>query len=214
MGRTLEVDGDKSNYFSWFERDQALESLFLAKPPGSASNAAGAFSTGQSLPTTGAATPQGAAPSNPSDQFAQSTLSFLTSLQNTATGTVSGLLTDAKTAFTNDVSELTSALNTLKQALGGASGSTSSASAPSLAVSTSSAGASPLAAGTSSALLQALTQLGSTLQAFAALQGTGGGHHHHHHAGWGATQADASNNAATSSSSATPPVPTTTPTTG
>ena len=157
---------------------QALEALFASTQTGPASSSAGAFSTGQGLPTTQGANAQ-AAPSNASNQFAPSTLSFLTALQDPQSA-AGGFISGAETAIGHDISNIGSVLEKLKTALtGAATGSSSTAAA---ALSIGSAAATQLSVATTSIAVGALGQLTSGL---AALFGDHTHVHHHHHGGGG-----------------------------
>jgi hypothetical protein len=168
---------------------QALEALFSANGSSPASSSAGAFSTGQGLPTAqGAqgASGQGAnaqtAPSNASNQFSSAALNFLTALQDPESA-AAGFVHGAETAIGQDVSNVGSALEKLKNALTGASPNSANVAASALSVGSTAAGA--------------LNQLSSELT------GLFGGHHHHHPGGVGAKGgAGASGGGATSSSAA------------
>jgi hypothetical protein len=158
---------------------QALEALFGSTQTNPASSSAGAFSTGQGLPTTGGASAQ-AAPSNASNKFAPSTLSFLTALQDPESA-AAGFASGAATATGQDINNIGLVLEKLKTALtGAATGSSSTASA---ALSIGSAAATQLSVATTSIAVGALGQLTSGL---AALFGDGNHvHHRHHHGGVG-----------------------------
>ena len=143
----------------------ALEALFAAGKSSSASSSAGAFSTGQGLPTGQAATAQ-AAPSNASNQFASAALSFLTALQDPESA-AAGFVHGAETAIGQDVKGLGSTLEKLKNALTGTGAGSASVAASALSVGSAAAGA--------------LNQLTSELT------GLAGGHHHHHHGVMGAS---------------------------
>jgi hypothetical protein len=140
---------------------QALEALLTANQSSPASSSAGAFSTGQGLPTGQGANAQ-TAPSNASNKFASATLGFLTALQDPESA-AAGFLHGAETAVGQDISGVGSALEKLKNALTGTSPGSASVSASALSVGSTAAGA--------------LNQLPSELT------GLLGGHHHHHHPG-------------------------------
>ncbi len=155
---------------------QALEALFASTQTNPASSSAGAFSTGQGLPTPGGANAQ-AAPSNASNKFAPSTLSFLTALQDPESA-AAGFASGAESAIGHDISSIASVLEKLKTALtGAATGSSSTAAA---ALSIGSAAATQLSVATTSIAVGALGQLTSGL---AALFGDTHHMHHHHHGG-------------------------------
>jgi hypothetical protein len=142
---------------------RALESLIASNPSGSASSSAGAFSTGHGLPGGQGATAQSAnaqtAPSNHSSKFASAALSLLTALQDPESA-AAGFVHGAATAVGQDVKDVGSALEKLKNALTGPAPSGASVSASALSVGSSAAGA--------------LNELASEL--------TGLGRHHHNHA--------------------------------
>ena len=140
---------------------QALEALFAATQGASASSSAGAFSTGQGLPSGQGASAQ-TAPSNASNQFAPAALGFLTALQD-PTSAAAGFVHGAETAIGQDVSGIGSVLEKLKTALTGTAHGGASVAASALTVGSAAAGA--------------LNQLTS------ALTGLGGAHRHHHHGG-------------------------------
>ena len=144
---------------------RVLESLFASTQAGSASSAAGAFSTGQGLPSGQGGAATQTAPSNPSNQFAHATLGFLTALQDPESA-AAGFIRGAETAVGQDVQSLGSTLQKLKDALTGAAPSSASVAASALSVGSVAAGS--------------LNQLASELT------GLSGGHHHHHHHGPGA----------------------------
>lgn len=164
---------------------QALEALFANQPANPASSSAGAFSTGQGLPTGSAASPQA---SNASSQFAPATLGFLTALQDPSSA-AAGFVSGAETAIGQDVASVGSMLEKLKNALTSAAPGTASVAASALATGSAAAGALSIA--TTSAAVGALGQLTS------GVAGLFGGHHHmhHHHGGAG----DAGSSAATAS---------------
>jgi hypothetical protein len=137
----------------------ALEALFASTKGGPAGSSAGAFSTGQGLPT-GQANAQ-AAPSNASNKFAPAALGFLTALQDPESA-AAGFLHGAETAIGQDVSSIGSALENLKDALTGTAPSSASVAASALSVGSVAAGS--------------LNQLASELTGL-------GGHHHHHRVG-------------------------------
>jgi hypothetical protein len=153
----------------------ALEALFATSKSTSASSSAGAFSTGQGLPTGQGATPQ-AAPSNASNQFSSAALSFLTALQDPESA-AAGFVHGAETAIGQDVKGIGSALEKLKNALAGTGAGSASVAASALSVGSAAAGA--------------LNELTSELT------GLAGAHHHHHHGVMGS-----SGSAATASSAA------------
>ena len=155
---------------------QALEALFAATQGGPASSSAGAFSTGQGLPSGGA---QQTAPSNPSNRFAPAALGFLTALQDPDSA-AAGFVSGAETAIGHDVSSFGSVLEKLKDALTGVAPGSASAAASALSIGSAAAGA--LSVATASIAVGALGQLTSGL---AALFGDGHHLHHHHHGGWG-----------------------------
>jgi len=173
---------------------RALEALISTNQSSPASSSAGAFSTGQGLPTgPGAqgASGQGAnaqtAPSNASNRFASATLGFLTALQDPESA-AAGFVHGAETAIGQDVSGVGSALEKLKNALTGPSPSSASVAASALSVGSTVAGA--------------LNQLPSELT------GLFGGHHHHRHGGVGAPGGVATSSSAVSVLSLTGGAPT------
>jgi hypothetical protein len=119
---------------------QALESLFFSGKPGSASSAAGAFSTGQGLPGGSGAAPS--APSNHADRFSHAALGVLTALQDPESA-VAGFVSGAESAIGKDISGVASMLEKLKDALTGAPANPASVAASALA--TGSAAATALA---------------------------------------------------------------------
>jgi hypothetical protein len=145
----------------------ALEALFASAKGGPAGSSAGAFSTGQGLPT-GQANAQ-AAPSNASNKFAPAALGFLTALQDPESA-AAGFLHGAETAIGQDVKSVAGMLEKLKDALTGAGPSTASIAAGALSAGSAAAGA-------------------LSMSANAVLSGLLGGHHHHH---GGASSATAS----------------------
>jgi hypothetical protein len=151
---------------------RALESLIASNQSGSASSSAGAFSTGQGLPTSQGATAQ-TAPSNHSNKFASAALGFLTALQDPESA-AAGFVHGAATAVGQDVKDVGSALDKLKNALTGPAPSSASVGASALSVGSTAAGA--------------LNELASEL--------TGLGRHHHHHGAGGAAGANAASSAA------------------
>ncbi|HTX50613.1 MAG TPA: hypothetical protein VME40_14600 [Caulobacteraceae bacterium] len=210
---------------------QALEQLWSARQSSPGAGAAGAFSTGQSLPTGANSTSGGQAPSSPGDQFNTAALSFLTSLQDAGSSaaqqlTSSGYLpSQAQGAVQQGLGDLTSIVNQLEQALSdGAGGATASSATPtSLAstaasaltglASTASAAASALTSGTPTATASALSQLMTELQSL----GLGGGRHHHHRwGGWqsssGASSSETGSTSGSNSSTGTATVAAVTPT--
>jgi hypothetical protein len=158
---------------------RALESLIASNQSGSASSSAGAFSTGQGLPTSQGATANAqdanaqTAPSNHSSKFASAALSFLTALQDPESA-AAGFVHGAATAVGQDVKDVGSALEKLKSALTGPAPSNADVAASALSVGSTAAGA--------------LNDLASEL--------TGLGRHHHHHAAGAAGGAGASSSAA------------------
>lgn len=111
----------------------ALESLFLPAKPGSASSSAGAFSTGQGLPTgADAQAAAQAAPSHHSHLFAHAALGVLTALQDPESA-VAGFVSGAETAIGKDMQGVANVLEKLKDALTGAGPSSASVSATALA---------------------------------------------------------------------------------
>lgn len=157
---------------------QALEALFASTQANPASSSAGAFSTGQGLPTTPGAKAQ-AAPSQASNKFAPSTLSFLTALQDPESA-AAGFVSGAETAIGHDISGIGSVLEKLKDALTGAAPGAASVAATAMSVGSAAAG--QLSVATASIAVGALGHLTSGL---AALFGdhTHVGHHHHHAGG-------------------------------
>jgi hypothetical protein len=153
---------------------QALESLFTSNQSGSASSSAGAFSTGQGLPTSqGVKANAQTAPSNHSSKFAAAALGFLTALQDPESA-AAGFVHGAATAVGQDVKDIGSALEKLKNALTGPAPSSASVATSALSVGSTAAGA--------------LNELASEL--------TGLGRHHHHHGAGGAGGANAASSAA------------------
>ena len=162
---------------------QALEALFAPSQTNSASSSAGAFSTGQGLPTSQGASAQ-TAPSNHSSKFAHAALSFLTALQDPESA-AAGFAHGAVTAVGQDVKDVGSALEKLKNALTGPAPSGASVAASALSVGSTAAGA--------------LNQLASEL--------TGLGRHHHHH-GAGAAAGVATSSSAAGALTLTSGIPT------
>src|SRR5581483_824603 len=150
---------------------QALEALFAATQPSPASSSAGAFSTGQGLPSAAGANLQ-VGPSNASNRFAPAALGLLTALQDPESA-AAGFIHGAETAIGHDISGVGSVLEKLKDALTGAAPSTASVAASALAVGSAAAGA--LSAATASISVGVLGQLTSGLAALF------GDHHHLHH---------------------------------
>lgn len=118
---------------------RALEMLLTSGPSSPASSSAGAFSTGQGLPSGAAANPQ-TAPSNASDRFAPAALGFLTALQDPGSA-AAGFVSGAETAIGHDVSSIGSLLEKLKDALTGAGPGSASVAASALSVGSAAAGA-------------------------------------------------------------------------
>ena len=135
---------------------QTLDQLLGAPLPANGRGGADAFSTGQTLP---AGATSAAPPSTAPGQFAPAALGFLTSLQDEG----SHIWSTAKGHIGHDLTDLASIVGQLQQALNGSS-STSSAQATSLA----SLPAGVQSVLTSSAFAQALNELGTALQGFAA----------------------------------------------
>jgi hypothetical protein len=183
---------------------QALDALIASLQSSASNTSFGPFSAGQSLPggadsTTAASTPTSPPQSTPSSQFSSDALSFLTSLQDIASGVADVAVTAAVgsspmgMAAGIGVSDVFSALDQLGKSLNSGSASTSSVATASLATAS-------LSATTSSSLVQALDQLNATLQ---SLESTDGTHHHHHHHGEGAADGSGVQTAGTGSSTTT-----------
>jgi hypothetical protein len=161
---------------------RALESLLMPGQTNPASSSAGAFSTGQGLPTGPSGSPQ---PSNASSRFAPAALGFLTALQDPESA-AAGFIKGAETAIGQDVKGVAALLEKLKDALTGAGPSPSSVAASALSTGSAAAGALSTAANL-------------------ALFGLLDGHHHHHGVANGAGASSAAATALSLAGGARPP---------